>query len=190
MTVPEWLPGALKLGLERAVPRPRHDDLVITFNAEKKTGWPFPVRVLVENTAAAAAPGQRYLLGVTRINAKVFIGDSVSPKCATMSEANLTQPKGQPVMPAVELSPRAVTALMTVKNSGPCTASVVAEAIQPGSDSRGAAQTLRRLIADTGYVERNDKGCYKITSKGRAYVNRLQKSQGSAEPETSEPAVD
>lgn len=84
-------------------------------------------------------------------------------------------------MPAVELSPRATTALLTVKNSGPCTAAVVAEAIQPGSDSRGAAQTLRRLIADTGYVEKNDKGCYKITAKGRSAATRILKSQEAGE---------
>lgn len=89
-------------------------------------------------------------------------------------------------MPTVELSDRATTALLYVKNNGPCDAKAVAEAIQPGSDSRGAAQTLRRLIADTGYVERTDKSCYKITAKGRSAANRIQKTQ---EAGTSEPVV-
>ncbi len=89
-------------------------------------------------------------------------------------------------MPAVELSPRATTALLTVKSEGPCTAKSVAEAIQPGSDSRGAAQTLRRLIADTGYVEKTDKGCYKITAKGRSAASRILKSMEAGESASAE----
>lgn len=169
MPVPGWFDGALRDGLSAWTDDPRHDDVVFVFRADKKTGWPANARVLSE------VPRSHFTMGVTRVNALVYLSD----KCATIPVAtNLNPPKG-PAMPAVELSPRQITALLTVKNSGPCTAAVVAEAIEPGSDSRGAAQTLRRLISDTGYVEKNDKGCYKITAKGRSAANRHAKASES-----------
>lgn len=71
-----------------------------------------------------------------------------------------------------EFSARQITALTAVGN-GALTAREVAEAIEPGSDARGAAQTLRRLSPD--FVEKGEDG-YKLTRKGK---NVVRKHSGS-----------
>ena len=55
----------------------------------------------------------------------------------------------------MEFSPRQATALKYVAEHGGCNAKNVAEAIEPGSDARGAAQTLRTLTREE-YVTRSD----------------------------------
>lgn len=65
----------------------------------------------------------------------------------------------------MEFSPRQITALSYVVGNGGCTAKDVAEAIQPGSDSRGAAQTLRTLTRE-GFVTRSDEATYVATASG------------------------
>lgn len=71
--------------------------------------------------------------------------------------------------PQPEFSPRQVTVLNAL-SSGPKTAKEVAEAIEPNSDSRGAAQTMRRMPE---LIERNDEGAYKLTRKGTNAIKRL-----------------
>lgn len=74
---------------------------------------------------------------------------------------------------APEFSPRQISALTGVSlgtSESPATAKTVAEAIEPGSDARGAAQTLRRLAPD--YVVRQEDGSYKLTRKGANVVKK------------------
>lgn len=81
---------------------------------------------------------------------------------------------------SVELSPRQLTALDAVYHAtsdNPATAKMVAEAIEPGSDARGAAQTLRRMPE---FVTRQEDGTYKLTRKGK---NLVQKSHAAGESE-------
>lgn len=66
-----------------------------------------------------------------------------------------------------ELTDRQRTAIKAVKDNPGCKAKTVAEAIEPDSDARGAAQTLRRL---TLYVTRNDDGGYYVTPFGAGVV--------------------
>lgn len=63
-------------------------------------------------------------------------------------------------MSDVELTPRQADALTYVRNNPGCTARDVAEAIEPGSDPRGAGQTLRSL-ATRGLVVRSDDATYR-----------------------------
>jgi hypothetical protein len=58
-------------------------------------------------------------------------------------------------------NPRQSTAYEFVKSHPGCTAREVAEAIEPGSDPRGAGQTLRAL-ANAGYVTRRDDATYVV----------------------------
>lgn len=76
---------------------------------------------------------------------------------------------------APEFSDRQLTALRAVRDGeDPVTAKTVAEAIEPGSDSRGAAQTLRRMVEHV--VRDAETGAYKLTRKG---INLLKKHDGA-----------
>ena len=71
--------------------------------------------------------------------------------------------------PAPEFTERQITVLRAL-SGGPQTAKAVAEAIESGSDSRGAAQTMRRMPE---LIERNADGEYKLTRKGQNAVKKL-----------------
>lgn len=202
-----WLLEPLKAGVSR--PRPsclpqRHDDIVFTFWADKKTGYPLPVRELGWHGTKTS---KRYLLGVTRINAKVYIAATESAEFATISvDANPISERTPEMASSPDLTPRAIDAILAVKAIGPCTAKDVAVHVAgpngTPTDSRGWAQTLRRIIAGTNYVEKTDDGKYKMTQPGRSYANRILRARESGdsttsgdEPETpaetvTEPAVD
>lgn len=62
------------------------------------------------------------------------------------------------------MTDRQIAVVRALNVHGPCPASTVAEQIKPGSDPRGAAQTMRRMQA---YVVKTDKG-WQLTSPGRA----------------------
>jgi Mn-dependent DtxR family transcriptional regulator len=72
----------------------------------------------------------------------------------------------------MEFSPRQIVALTYVVQHGGCTAKDVAEAIEPGSDSRGAAQTLRTLSRDE-LVDRSEDATYTATAKGRHAASKF-----------------
>lgn len=124
------------------------------------------------------------LVGIRRIDAEVWLAQ----QSATMGLSSLETHRKEPhrMASTVELSPRATTAIVSLL-SGPKTAKEVAEAIEPGSDSRGAAQTLRRLTVEPAYVVRNEDGTYKLTKSGRARATRVQKS---GEPDSGESSTD
>lgn len=75
-------------------------------------------------------------------------------------------------MPAtMEVTDRMQAILFAVKEHQPCSAATIAEAFSPGSDPRGAAQTIRRM---SQWVTRTPEG-YRLTDAGRAKVNRMTK---------------
>lgn len=57
----------------------------------------------------------------------------------------------------------------------PAPAAAVAEALEPGSDPRGAAQTLRRL-RDTFDLVTNGADGWSFTKRGAAKVRRLREA--------------
>ncbi len=127
---------------------------------------------------------------VTRLQAELWIRRLENAKSATMPVVPKTTPERTPAMPTVELPERSVDALIAIKSLGPCTARQVAVEVagseESATDSRGWAQTIRRLVSDHGYVERNDKGEYKLTSSGRSAVNRAIKARASASEGTTD----
>lgn len=72
----------------------------------------------------------------------------------------------------MEFSHRQVTALKYVVGHGGCTAKDVANAIEPDSDSRGAAQTLRTLTRED-LVTRSEDATYTATAKGSRAAQSL-----------------
>lgn len=67
------------------------------------------------------------------------------------------------------LTERQTAALIAVRDNPAATAKEVAEAITPGSDPRGAAQTLRHM---PDFVKRYDTGIYYLTDQGRAELEK------------------
>ena len=131
---------------------------------------------------------------VTLIQARLWIRRLENAKSATMPVVPKTTPERTPAMPTVELPERSVDALIAIKSLGPCTARQVAVEVagseEDATDARGWAQTIRRLVSDHGYVERNDKGEYKLTSSGRSAVNRAIKARASESESDTEPVTD
>ena len=68
----------------------------------------------------------------------------------------------------MEFSPRQAAALRTVVTNPGCNAATVAEAIAPGSDTRGAGQTLRSLSSKGLVVRDEESKAYYPTAEGRA----------------------
>lgn len=120
---------------------------------------------------------------VTRLQAELWIARLESIESATMPVVPKTTPERTTAMPTVDLPERSMDALVAIKSLGACTARQVAVEVagseDKATDSRGWAQTIRRLVSDHGYVERNDKGEYKLTSSGRSAVNRILKARAS-----------
>lgn len=71
------------------------------------------------------------------------------------------------------MTERKTAILLHLREHGPGTAREVAEAVWPGTDPRGAGQTLRRLRDDEGYVRRDVEGVWKLTGAGRDKARRL-----------------
>ncbi len=77
------------------------------------------------------------------------------------------------------LTDRQWTALLAISDrDGAATAREVAFDIEPGSDSRGAGQTLRRMPE---YVERQKDGRWKLTRRGRDKVRHTRARLGADE---------
>lgn len=73
-------------------------------------------------------------------------------------------------MTAVEFNPRQIAALKFLSENPGAAARDVAQAIEPGSDARGAAQTLR-FLGD--YIVRDTEGGYTLTRKGKNAAAKL-----------------
>lgn len=156
---------------------PRHDDVVLWI--AKKAA---PAGLKLTDHAS-----MRFLKAIKRVNAEVWLAE----QSATMVvDAQSIYRKASSMPSAVELSDRASAALTFLASNGPSTAKEVAEAIQPGSDSRGAAQTLRRLTSDPAHVTRNEGGCYKLTRSGKNAAQRIVTSNESPSEEDATPNVD
>lgn len=81
-----------------------------------------------------------------------------------------------PRTPAYELAERSRQVLVALvsavreNNGKPVDAGAVRDVFAPGTDSRGTAQTLRRL-AEAGFAARSDKG-WKQTRRGTTAAQR------------------
>lgn len=71
-----------------------------------------------------------------------------------------------------EYNDRQIAAILHVHDHPGCTAKDIAEAIEPGSDARGAAQTVRRI----DFVERSADGTYALTAEGKRAARKIPRS--------------